>query len=111
MFRLSVEEMVRGVREITDLADLPEAWSCRMDLAKKDWEEAATAYRDYGVMIDYLFIIAPPSSGRKSTGCFELDYLRREHVHPGKIHKYNVTRQVAQLCREHFSVMAHAGNM
>ena len=52
MFWLRIEEMVRGLKErIGDLVNLPEAWSIRLDLAKRDWEEAAMAYRDYVVMV------------------------------------------------------------
>jgi hypothetical protein len=52
MFWLRIEEMVRGVKDrIGDLVNLPEAWSIRLELAKMDWEEAATAYRDYIVMV------------------------------------------------------------
>jgi len=61
MFWLRIGEMISSVRErISELRDLPKAWSIRLDLAKKEWEEAATAYRDYVVVIEYLCMIAPP---------------------------------------------------
>jgi hypothetical protein len=52
MFWLRIQEMVRGVKKrIEDLGNLPATWSIRLELAKKNWEEAAMAYRDYVVMV------------------------------------------------------------
>lgn len=52
MFWLRIQEMVRDLKKrIEDLGNLPAAWSIRLELAKKNWEEAAMAYRDYVVMV------------------------------------------------------------
>lgn len=52
MFWLRIQEMVRDLKKrIEDLGNLPAAWSIRLELAKKNWEEAAMAYCDYVVMV------------------------------------------------------------